>query len=199
MPTKLLARGVLLFALVTLNICTTSHAQRLVDGYRISVGLAMYGGDLDGNPNSDLPSYVGAGRLLVQAGADHEFGNLRLALELGFAQLKGTNVLVDGTHTVLSSDVVLSYNVYGPIAVYAGVGPSVVLPKYDRMTPNAVLDGWATEGAHFEMTFPIGVILQETVRIGLRLTNSDTVDGYVGGSSKDIMGQFSIGYRFGSH
>ncbi len=202
MHPKSLFAGALLFAVAALIGTSPVRAQGIVDGFQFGIGLSMYGGDLDGNPNSDLPSYVGSSRLLVYAGADHEFGgrmsDLRFGLEVSFAQIKGSNALVDGKHSMLTTDALLSYRVFGPVALYAGVGASMISPSYARQTPNAVLDGWAVEGTHMKVMFPIGVILQDAVRIGFRLSPSDQIDGYVGGSSNDILGRLSVGYRFSS-
>lgn len=189
----------ILFGALIIAVALISHADnakgQLIDGFEFGVGLSMYGGDLDGNPNSDLPSYVGSGRLAAYAGVDRDMGSFRVSLLLSVGQLRGTNAQIDGRHTVLASDVLLGYRVVGPIAVYAGIGPALLVPDYARTTANAVLDEWAVDGSHFALTFPVGVLLQDRVRIGLRLTNSDMIDGYRGGASKDILGQFTVGYR----
>lgn len=192
-------RVLLLLAAFGVTMPASLRAQGFIDGIQIGVGLSMYGGDLDGNSGSDLPSYVGLSRLQAYAGIDKDIGPTRVALEFSFGQLRALNEQVDGVHTVLSADVTVGYMALGPIGLYAGVGPSIVLPSYSRQSPSAVLDGWAVDGPHFALTFPVGVVVQDRVRVGLRFSTSDLLDGFEGGNSRDVMGSLSVGIRIRTH
>lgn len=199
MRTIVSLRGLLMLAAFAVVSPVSSTAQAVIDGFQVGVGLSMYGGDLDGNSGSDLPSYVGSSRVHAFVGVDKDVGPTRIGLEFSFGQLRAINEQVDGTHTVLSADVTVAYMELGPIGFYAGVGPSMVLPSYERTSPSAVLDGWAVDGPHFAMTFPVGVVVQEKVRVGLRFSMSDLLDGFEGGKSRDVMGSLSVGIRIRTH
>lgn len=188
-------RALVVGALIALAVPRVADAQSAIDRVRFGIGLSMYGGDLDGNVGSDLPSYVGSSRLLAFAGVERPAGPIRVGFDLTFGQLRATSLSFDGTHSVFSADVTGSRAMYGPITLYAGFGPSLVLSNYDP-SGGPGPGGEYSGGARFAMTFPIGVIIEDVVRIAIRLSATDRLDGFAGGSRRDVMGMLSIGYNF---
>lgn len=176
----------------------TSYAQtsRLIDGYTFGAGIGLYAGDLDGNPASNIPVFVGSGHLTAFVAADkHLGGAIGVGLELHYNRMRGTNEYVDGAHDMMSVDLVARIVPSKTIGFYMGVAPAVIRSQYSRLSPSAVLDGEATEGSRFAFTIPIGVMIQDHVRVGLRFSASDLLDGKAAGSNNDVLGAISIGYR----
>ncbi|NNE35648.1 MAG: hypothetical protein HKN13_10445 [Rhodothermales bacterium] len=82
--------------------------------------------------------------------------------------------------------------------IYAGVGPALVLSKYESQSVSAEVLGLANEGAGFDITIPIGVILQDRVRLATRVALLDRVDGTDVLGGRDLVSNISIAYRFAS-
>ncbi|MCB0719798.1 MAG: hypothetical protein KDD65_15225 [Bacteroidetes bacterium] len=187
----------LLSTLLLVSVPRASAQARLVDGFSFGVGVGLYAGDLDGNPSSSLPTFVGSGHLSAYAGIDRHLGGpVAMGLEVHYNRLRGTSEFVDGAHNVISGDLIARVTPTSFVGFFLGVGPSLIVSQYSRLSPAAVLDGEATEGSKFALTIPIGVIIQENVRLGLRFSASDLLDGKDSGSNNDVLGAIMIGYRF---
>jgi hypothetical protein len=196
MLARILSIVVLFVAL--LGLAETSFAQngRLIDGLSFGAGIGLYAGDLDGNPSSNIPIFVGSGHLTAYAGADkHLGGAIGVGLELHYNRMRGTNEYVDGAHDMLSVDLMARIMPSKTIGFYIGVAPAMIRSTYSRLSPSAVLDGEATEGSRFAFTIPIGVMIQDNIRVGLRFSASDLLDGKAAGSNNDVLGVISVGYR----
>jgi len=186
----------LLSALLLVGSPSVSAQSRLVDGYTFGVGIGLYAGDLDGNPSSSLPTFVGSGHLSMFVGADHHLGGpVGMGVEVHYNRLRGTSEFVDGAHNLVSADLIARVTPRPFVGFYLGVGPAVVISQYSRLSPSAVLDGEATEGSRFALTIPIGVIIQDNIRLGLRFSASDLLDGKDSGSNNDVLGAIMISYR----
>ncbi len=196
MLTRLLSKGTIVAILLSFAGSAAGQSGRFFDGFTVGTGLGLYAGDLDGNPASNIPVFVGSAHLTIFAGVDkHLGGAIGMGAELHYNRVRGTNEFVDGAHDMLSIDLMARIVPSSLIGIYMGVGPAVVRSKYSRMSPSAVLDGEATEGNRLAFTIPIGVIIQERVRVGLRFSASDLLDGKASGSNNDVLGVISIGFR----
>ncbi|MDX1532559.1 MAG: hypothetical protein R3362_13600, partial [Rhodothermales bacterium] len=81
---------------------------------------------------------------------------------------------------------------------FAGVSPMLLLPSYDRVEAQAYETyDFEEMGTRFALTFPVGVVVQDVLRLGVRFTASDEFDGAVGSSGAgDFLTFLHVGYRF---
>lgn len=190
--------GILAITLVVATMPASSQSRRVIDGITVGAGIGMYAGDLDGNPTSSVPAFVGSGHLSLFVGVDRHLGGaIGMGLEAHYNRVRGTNEFVDGAHNMLSVELLARLIPSRYLGVYMGLAPGIIVSQYARLSPAAVLDGEATEDARFALTIPIGIMIQENIRVGIRFSASDLLDGKASGSNNDVLGVISIGYRFG--
>lgn len=174
-----------------------AQASRFVDGYSFGVGLSLYQGDLDRNPSNSPTRLLTMGNLHVMAGADRAMKGGRLGVELHYNRVVGINVHASGSHNVVSVDMVYGRGIGRlPVRAFAGLGPSVVFSSYDTLLPTAQTYGFATEGTGFDVTIPLGVVIQDRVRLSTRFGLLDRVDGTQRLGPGDLVSNISIVYRF---
>ncbi|NNE47799.1 MAG: hypothetical protein HKN37_14185 [Rhodothermales bacterium] len=169
----------------------------LIDGYTVGIGLAMYQGDLDRNPGNKPTQFLASGNIQLMAGVDRQLAGGRFGVELHYNRLTAQNNLVAGDHNVVSLDLTYGREIVSPaVMIYAGVGPALVLSSYESQSVSADVLGIANEGAGFDLTIPIGVILQDRVRLSTRVALLDRVDGTDPLGGRDLLSNISIAYRF---
>ena len=183
---------------------SVAHAQsallRSFDGATLGLGLNIYHGDLDGNPDSDLVKYIGAANLHLLAGVDRRFGVFGAGLDFNYHRLTARSGRVDMANNITSLDFTFSVGIGGAeqgfLRLYAGVAPTLLIPRYYRFTPGDQ-EGYNNLGTRFVTSFPVGIILQERIRVGIRITTTDFLEGYEGtGGSRDYLTFINLGYRF---
>ncbi len=169
----------------------------LVDGYSFGVGLSVYQGDLDRNPDNLPTQFLASGSLHLMAGADRELAAGRLGLEVHYNRLVGESLLVSGHHHVASVDLTYGRRLgRSDVVVFAGLGPAMVLSRYESLSASAEGLGMANEGAGFDFTIPIGVVFQDRVRLSTRVALLDRVDGTDSLGGRDLLTNISVTYRF---
>ena len=176
-----------------------SALLRPFDGASIGIGLNAYHGDLDGNPDSEFIKYVGAANLHLLAGVDRRFGALGLGLDFNFHRLTARSGRVDMANNIASLDFTVSAGIGGVdqslLRLYAGVAPTLLIPRYYRFPSD--LEGYNDLGTRFVTSFPVGIIIQDRIRLGVRITTTDLLEGYVGtGGNRDYLTFINLGYRF---
>ena len=169
----------------------------LVDGYTFGIGVAMYQGDLDRNPDNKPAQFIASGSLHVVAGVDRQLGGGRFGVELHYNRLVAENLLVSGSHNIVSLDLTYGRRLgRSPVIVFAGFGPSLVASGYERKSVSADVLGIANEGAGFDVTIPVGLIIQDRVRLSTRMALLDRIDGTDSMGGRDLVSNISIAYRF---
>ena len=173
--------------------------SQLFDGASIGGGLNVYQGDLDSNPDSEIIKYIGAANLHFLAGVDKRYGALGLGVDFNYHRFTARTGQVDMANNVFSLDLVGSLGAgrrgRSLIRFYAGVGPAFLLPRYYRFPDD--VEGYQDAGTRFVATFPIGIVFQDRIRVGMRITSTDLLDGYTGtGGSRDYLSFINLGYRF---
>ncbi len=189
------------FATSCVAINTQVHGQTasrgLVDGYTFGAGVAMYQGDLDRNPDNKPAQFIASGSLHLIAGVDRRLGGGRFGIELHFNRLVAENLLVSGTHNIVSLDLTYGRTIgRSPVVVYVGFGPSLVASSYKRQSVSAEVLGIANEGVGFDVTIPVGVVIQDRVRLSTRVALLDRIDGTDSMGGRDLVSNISIAYRF---
>ena len=193
-----------LFLLTAFATPAALQAQPLVDGVSIGAGLSSYHGDLDWNPNNGPAEFLAAGNVGLFVAADRSFGPVIAESALRYDRLAIDYPLVEMTLNTVSLDLTAGYgfDFIRPLffRVFAGVSPMLVMPNYERVDQEA-LDGsiltFQETGTHVALSFPVGIVIQDVVRLGVRFMPGDDFDGATGQSgSSDILSFVSIGYRF---
>lgn len=180
------------------------HAQPLVDGVSLGAGLSSYHGDLDWNPDNGPAEFLAAGNVGLFVAADRSFGPVIAESVLRYDRVNIDYPLVEMTLNTVSFDLTagVGFNVVRPLffRIFAGVSPMLVMPRYDRVDREAlessILDFEET-GTHVALSFPVGIVIQDVLRLGVRFMPGDNFDGATGPSgSSDLLSFVSIGYRF---
>lgn len=169
----------------------------LIDGITVGIGLSMYQGDLDRNPGNKPAQFLASGSLHLMAGVDRSLAGGRLGLEVQYNRLVAENVVVSGRHHVVGLDVTYGRRIGSiPVILYAGVGPAVVLSSYDSQAVYAEVLGLANGGTGFDLTLPLGVVIQDRVRLSTRLALRDRIDGTDVLGGRDLLSNITVAYRF---
>lgn len=176
------------------------RARPLFDGLTVSPGIAMYVGDLDGNPDNNPIQYFASGRIGFMIAADRWIGKKTSAgLELHFDQLKVNRGAFEMSNTMVSLDLVGGYHFdllrTDFLRWSGGVGLTLLMPSYDRLPAGE--DGVRELGTRPVLTFPFTVSIQDRVRVGARFMLTDYLDGFEGsGYPVDLISFVRVGYRF---
>jgi hypothetical protein len=182
---------------ITPRVHGQAATRGLVDGYTFGIGIAVYQGDLDRNPDNQPAQFIASGSLHVVAGVDRQLGGGRFGVELHYNRLLAENLLVSGSHNVVSLDLTYGRPIgRSPVIAFVGVGPSIIVSSYERPSVAAEVLGIANEGAGFDVTIPFGVIIQDRVRLSTRIALLDRVDGTDVLGGRDLISNISIAYRF---
>lgn len=194
----------LLFCLLlcTAGFVSPLAAQPLVDGVTIGGGVSLYQGEFDFNPRNDPARFIASGTLHAFVGVDRAVGAVIFESTLQYDRLRMDGEALTKTVDMISLDVTGSVPLQLPrpvsVRLFAGVSPALQFNSYDRI--NA---GWQTRvgyeetGTRMVVTFPIGVVLQDVVRVGIRLAGSAQFDGYARDTNPiDFITFVSVGYRF---
>ena len=201
-------RRLLLAALFALGCVPASSAQPLFDGLTLGIGLTNYHGDLDWNQDRGrrrgTMGHLTRGNVTFFGGVDRRFGPVTGEAVLGYTNLSIDFPQVEASLRTISLDLTAGYtfDIIRPefIRVYAGVAPLVVIPRYDRVDQR-VLDNsilaFERQDTKLVLGFPIGLVIQETLRLGFRILPTDDFDGAEGPSGlTDILSLVHVGYRF---
>jgi hypothetical protein len=180
----------------------------LFDALSVGVGLNLFHGDIDQNPDNDLIKQLGTANMNLMVVAERSMGHFVLGIGSQYHRFTNRAVLadfpgrprVDMANNLLSFDITAGYgfNIVrsGYIRLYAGVGPMLVLPEYYDF-PSADSEGFEEAGTRFVLSFPVGIVIQDRVRIGMRIGMSDLLEGVEGNSgSFDMLSFINLGYRF---
>lgn len=203
MTSRPVARPFLILSLLVLCLSPLSAAQPLVDGVTLGVGLTSYHGDLDWNPDNGPAEFIAAGNLGAFVGVDRAFGPVIGEAVLSYTRIDVDYPLVEMTLGTLGLDLTAGYafDLWRPsfLRVYAGIAPLLVSPTYDRVD-QARLDGsildFERQDTRVVLSFPVGVVIQDTFRLGVRFMANDRYDGASGPSgSTDVLSFLSVGYR----
>lgn len=179
----------------------------------------MFIGDLDGNRDSNPILFLGNSRAHLMAGlAAPVLPDTEGFLELSYDRIGGTNAgccdpgradandqgefPIQFTNNAFSLDLGVTYTFEtkpeGIFGVFAGVGPTLLLnPTYEGFPPEEEddRDRYREEGTRVVPTAKLGFVVQDYLRIGLRMTPSNLLDGYLGfreTSNSDFIAFISI-------
>lgn len=202
-----LVRRALLIVTLALMWVAAPQAQPFIDGITVGVGLTNYHGDLDWNQNGGKSrgpmGYITTGNLTAFAGADRAFGNVVGEVMLSYTRINVDFPQVEATLSTTGIDLTVGYmfDVFRPsfLRVYAGVAPLFVSPTYDRVDQET-LDGsilsFERQDSQMVLSFPFGIVIQDTFRLGVRFMSSDNFDGAQGPSgASDFLSLIQVGYR----
>lgn len=178
------------------------YAQPLADGITVGVGLSSYHGDLDWNPDNGPAEFLAAGNLGAFVAADRAFGPVvtegalqynRIGIDFPGAEMAINMISLDLTAGP-------SFDLFRPgfLRLYAGVSPALLLTNYDDVDETE-LGGYTLDEqpARFVVTFPIGLVIQDILRLGVRITPTDNFDSVTGLTENvDLLSFISVGYRF---
>lgn len=196
--------------LLALCLCAlpTAHAQPLFDGMTVGIGLTNYHGDLDWNQDRGTRrgtmGHLAAGNLTGFVAVDRDFGQVTGEAVLSYANLSIDFPQVEAALRVLSVDLTAGYTFDiirpGFVRLYAGIAPLVVMPRYDRVDQRVLDDSilaFEEQDTKVVFAFPVGIVIQDTIRLGVRFMPTDNFDGAVGPSGlTDFLSHIHVGYRY---
>ena len=197
------ARRLLTLCFVVAFGSALAHAQPLVDGVTVGLGLTSYHGDLDWNPDNGPAEFIAAGNVSAFVGADRAFGPITGEAVLSYTRIDVDYPLAEMTLGTLGLDLTAGYtfDLWRPsfLRVFAGVAPLLVSPSYDWVEQDrldrSILD-FERQDTQVVWSFPVGVVIQDTFRLGVRFIATDRFDGATGPSgSSDLLSTLSVGYR----
>ena len=201
------ARPILCLILL-LVLVPLAQAQPLFDGFTVGVGLTSYHGDLDWNQDRGkrrgTMGHLAAANLTGFVGVDRSFGDITGEAILSYSNLNVDFPEVEASLRTLSVDLTAGYtfDIIRPdfIRVYGGIAPLVVMPRYDRVDQE-VLDNsiltFERQDTKVVLGFPFGIVIQDTIRLGVRFMATDNFDGARGPSGlSDFLSLIQIGYRY---
>lgn len=190
-----------LFLLLLLPCAPLLQAQPLVDGVTAGIGLSSYHGDLDWNPDNGPAEFLAASNLGAFVAVDRSFGPIVAETALLFNRVAIDFPDAEMTLNVLSFDLNAgpTINLFRPgfLRLYAGVSPSLVFSNFENLDI-AELGAYNVDqaSARFLLTFPVGIVIQDTLRLGIRLTTTDYFENVSGNTDNvDLLSFISIGYR----
>ncbi len=174
-------------------------SRPLIDGLTVAPGVSAYIGDLDGNPHRKLIQYFASSKFSMMVAADRRFGNVSAALEVHYDRMQIDRIKFVLSNNIISLDLVGGYHfdiirsdLFGLVG---GVGLSLLVPHYERLPQD--LEGVRPLGTRTVITFPVGLVIEDRVRLGVRVTMTDFLDGFEGeGGNVDLISFFHVGYRF---
>lgn len=196
-------RWIALSSLLAL-VAPLAQAQPVVDGMTVGIGLSSYHGDLDWNPTDGPAEFLAAANLGAFVAADRSFGPIITEAALRYDHYAIDYPQVEMSLNTASLELTAGYafDLIQPLflRVFAGVAPMVVMPRYDRVDQE-VLDRsiltFEQQGTTLQMSFPVGIVVQDVLRLGVRFMFSDDFDGATGTSgASDFVTFVSVGYRF---
>jgi len=199
----MLSRLVRSLPLVLAFLCAPLlYAQPLVDGVSVGVGLSSYHGDLDWNPDNGPAEFLAAGNVGVFVAADRAFGPIVAEGALQFNRVGIDFPGIEMAINMIGLDLTAgpSIDLFRPdfLRFYAGVSPALLMTNYDGVD-EAQLAGYVLDEqpTRFVLTFPVGIVIQDVFRVGVRITPTDNFDSITGLTDDvDLLSFVSIGYRF---
>jgi hypothetical protein len=189
-------------AVVAVLVAPLVQAQPLVDGVSVGVGLSSYHGDLDWNPDTGPAEFLAASNLGAFVAADRAFGPI---VTEGVLQVKRIAIDFPGAEmaiNMLALDLTSGprFDLFRPglLRFYAGVSPALLLTNYHGVDEARLGDyEFDEQPVRFLVTFPVGVVIQDVLRIGVRVIPSDNFDSITGLTNNvDLLTSVSVGYRF---
>lgn len=199
MPYRLLA-----LVAFSLALAPALRAQPLVDGVTAGLAVSMFQGDVDANPGNGPIEYLSFGEVGAFVGVDRKFGPVIAEAVLHADRFRLENELVEMTLGSVGLDLTAGFalNVARPglLRLFAGVSPTLLMPSYQRVSDS--LDGhsmvtFEEHGTRLQVLFPVGVVIQDVLRVGVRFSPSDALDGWTSTTgAKDRIAFVSLGYRF---
>jgi hypothetical protein len=202
-PRTSFGRAIIVAALAFLVLFTsrTAQAQPVFDGLTVGGGISMYRGNLDHNPDDNLIKYLASSTIHGMLAADRQFGWFVGETGLTYDRLRLLHTVVDARIHLVSADFTIGLPLPTPeglgVRLFAGVAPSLQLGAY-----RYVNRAWAERTdyeqirSRFVLTFPMGIVFQDAVRVGMRFAASDDFDGAVGGGVTDVVAFVSVTHRF---
>ncbi len=180
------------------------RAQPLVDGVSVGAGVSSYHGDLDWNPDNGPAEFLAAGNLGLFVAADRSFGPFIAETAFRYDRLAIDYPQVEMTLNTVSLDfnAGIGFNIVRPLffRVFAGISPMLVVPSYERVDQEALDRSILTfqeQGTRLAWSFPVGLVIQDVLRLGVRFVPGDDFDGATGRSgASDLISFVSVGYRF---
>lgn len=176
--------------------------EPFLDGLTLGAGLSIFQGDVDSNPHNNPITFLGNGGLHLLAELEKELADGAVGLSLTYDRFSGERREIKFSNRAFGLAVTGSYPLpfikSGFVRLFAGAGPLVVLPRFDRFQPlEDVEEKFEEKGPHVVAAFPVGLIVQDRVRIGTRILLSDYVDGYEGYNALDfdMLTFINLGYR----
>lgn len=172
------------------------------DGLTLGAGLSIFQGDVDSNPGNNPIIFLGNGGLHLLAELEKEVAGGAIGLSLTHDRFSGERSEVKFSSKAFGLAVTGSYPLPfiepGFVRVFAGAGPLVLLPRFDRFQPlEGLEEKFEEKGPHVVAALPVGIIVQDRVRLGTRILLSDYVDGYEGFNALDfdLLTFINLGYR----
>ncbi len=176
-----------------------SRSRPLIDGLTVAPGVSAYIGDLDGNPKRNFIQYFAASKFSVMVGVDRRYGKASAALEMHYDRFQIDRRSFVLSNNIVSLDLVGGYHFDmirpGLFGLFGGVGVSLLVPRYESFPED--FEGVRALGTRPVITFPVGLLIEDRVRLGVRVTLTDFLDGFEGkGGNVDLISFFHVGYRF---
>ena len=125
-----------LWVLLAVCFAPLTHAQPLIDGFTVGLGLTNYHGDLDWNQNGGQSrgpmAYVASGNVTAFAGVDRTFGAVVGEALVSYTRINVDYPQVEATLSTIGIDLTAGYafDLFRPsfLRVYAGIAPLIVMP-----------------------------------------------------------------------
>jgi hypothetical protein len=177
-----------------------------IDGLTLSLGLGIYQGELDRNLSDNPVEFFALGEFSLAVHADRAF-TPRLYAEGGLVYHR-FNIDVDADNgmgvNVFAFDLNAGIRIGlfgrpGFLRVFGGVAPTMIATTYNFSDPGDLRTGTEFDqtSPRFIITFPVGIVLQDAWRFGVRFTTSDFVDSArVPNTGPDVISSIHVGYRF---
>lgn len=198
--------AILAFIFLSVFTFQAAYAQPaeepFLDALTLGAGLSIFQGDVDSNPSNHPITFLGNGGVHLLAELEKELGGGAVGLSLTYDRFSGERKEIKFRNRAFGLAATWSYPLPlvepGFVRLFAGAGPLFLLPRFDRFQP---LEGseekFEEKGPHVVATFPVGLIVQDRVRIGTRILLSDYADGYEGYNALDfdLLTFINLGYR----
>ena len=196
----------------------STEGEGLIDGVTVGVGLSTFFGEIDDVRGVHPLQHLAQSQAHALVGVDRDFSIGRLGLEASYNRFTGSEDQIgaaeDGTFEVeghlIGVDAIysLGFDVLqeGFFRVYLGVGATYVHPEYTLSgsvfedIDQTYQDGnWSVNLAppRVLITNPVGIMIDDKLRLGVRVTWTDYVDGIrFKGSPWDYVTNITLGWRF---
>jgi hypothetical protein len=171
-------------------------------GVSVGLGMGVYHGEFDGNPGNGVIRAAASAMPFGFVAVDQPVGPVVAEAGLTYHYFPMRSEPVD--KNVHSFSIDLLAHVAVPLelplrlGVFGGASAAAQFQSHERVLPGwRDRVGYDPAAVRIAVSFPVGITLQEAVRISVRVAPPGWLDGFDGGrSSFDAVSSVAVAYRF---